>query len=274
MVLQKEDKTNLNITGLKNPIDLYVPQNRGKRVSPGTVQSNTIQYFVKPSYYLNETFLIQNHRINIPHDRDVVFVKLLPELSTYSQLRVYVRYSDFPTPTEHNISTVLPNCENLGKDKIDVTCFKDPENYEFSFTASDTGHVGVHYIGIHYYVESTHDVMPVSDVAVSRERTKKSCGSGSGRKKRSCVGTKPAPLPPTPSPIVLRPLYNASTDLKYNLSVNIGSCLYWSGEEWTDEGCKVRLLNAPIRCHQRSSLLCKTLKFQFQLSGSAVVVPM
>lgn len=248
VVLQKEDKTNLNIFGLKDPVQLYIPQN-SDRVSSHTARTNTVQHFVKPSYDVNESTLIQYHKINLTYDHAVVFVKLKPEILTYTPLRVYVRFSDFPTPTEHNFATVIPICENLGYKEVEMDCVKDSKNYVFSFTSSDTGRTGIHYIGIHYYVNSTYDLIPEkeermasSDDDTAKERTKRSCGGSSGRQKRSCVGVKDPPPSPTPAPVILKPIYNASTDLNYTLSVNIGSCLYWSEdkEEWTDEGCNVR----------------------------------
>ena len=67
--------------------------------------------------------------------------------------------------------------------------------------------------------------------------------TNSGRQKRSCVEVKQPPPSPTPTPLVLRSSYNASTDLRYNFSVNIGGCLYWSEDEehWTQKGCNVSL---------------------------------
>lgn len=247
MVLQKEDKTNLNISGLKEPVQLYIPQHPGDRASPDAVRRKTAQYFVKPSYDLNDTSLISYHKINLTHDRDVVFVQIIPEISTFTPLlRIYVSYSDFPTPIFHHFSTMIPRCENVENKMVEVNCTKDPKKYVFSFTASNTGHVGPHYIGIHYYVQRTYDVG--NDDATAKARIKRSCGDGSRRKKRSCVDVKSPPLPPTSTSIAVQALYNASTDLKYNLSVNIGSCLYWSEdkEEWTDEGCNVRLI---FTCH-------------------------
>ena len=246
VVLQKEGRT-LNVSGLKDPVQLYIPQNTG-RATPLSAKANVDQYFVKPSFDVNDSTLIQYHEINLTHDRAVVFVKLKPEISTDTPLRVYVSFSDFPTPTNHDFSTIIPDCEKLGDTEVQVDCVNDPKSYVFSFTAFDTGHVGIHYIGIHYYVKTADDVigkeerMHSSNDSAIKKRIRKSCGDGSGRQKRSCVGVKDPPASPTPAPIVLLPTYNASTDLKYNLSVNIGSCLYWSEdvEKWTDEGCNVR----------------------------------
>ena len=241
VVLQTEEKRNLNVSGLKKPVHLYIPQNSGNG-SPADVTKNTVQYFVKPSYDIYESKLIQYHEINILDLGDVVSVKLQPE-KYITPLRVYVSSSEFPTPTEHNFSIVLP-CK-----KEERKCYKDP--YVFSFNTSDTGNTGIHYIGIHYYVNISYDVMFQEEEQMkgsngsAHERPRRSigCDSRSGRQKRSCIGVKDPPPPPTPAPIVLRSEYNASTDLNYTLSVTIGSCFYWSEvkEQWTDEGCKVRL---------------------------------
>lgn len=240
VVLQTEDKRNLNVSDLRKPVHLYIPQNSGNG-SPADVTKNTVQYFVKPSYDIYESKLIQYHKINIPDQGDVVSVKLHPEKHA-TPLRVYVSSSDFPTPTEHNFSIVLP-CK-----KEERKCNKDP--YVFSFNTSHTGNTGIHYIGIHYYVNITYDVMfqdegkliTMNGSVQERPRRSIDCDSRSRRHKRSCIGVKDPPPPPTPVPIVLRSEYNVSTDLNYTLSVNIGSCFYWSEvkELWTDEGCKVR----------------------------------
>ena len=240
VVLQTEEKRNLNVSGLKKPVHLYIPQNSGNG-SPADVTRNTVQYFVKRSYDVYESKLIQYHKIDIQDREDVVSVKLHPEKYA-TPLRVYVSSSDFPTPTEHNFSIVLP-CK-----REEQKCNKDP--YVFSFNSFDTGNTGIHYIGIHYYVNSTNDVMfqeegkmiSMNGSVQERPRRSSDCDSRSGRQKRSCIGVKDPPPPPTPVPVVLRSKYNASTDLNYTLSVTIGSCFYWSEdkEQWTDEGCKVR----------------------------------
>ena len=171
-------------------------------------------------------------------------VKLHPANCT-TPLRVYVSSSDFPTPTENNFSIVLPCTKEERK------CNKDP--FVFSFNTSHTGNTGMHYIGIHYYLNITFDVnfqdegnlLTTNGSIQNRPRRSIDCGSRSGRQKRSCLGVKDPPPPPTPVPIVLRSEYNASTDLNYTLSVTIGSCLYWSEVkgQWTDEGCKVSQLS-------------------------------
>ena len=232
---------------------LYIPQNSGNG-SPADVTKNTMQYFAKPSYNIHESKLIQYHKISIPDQGDVVSVKLHPEKSATS-LRVYVSSSDFPTPKEHNFSIVLPcNKEEQKCNRKDL--------YAFSFNTSDTGNTGLHYIGIHYYVNTTYDVMFQDEGKLTtmngsvQERPRRSidCDSRSRRQKRSCIGVKDPPPPPTPAPIVLRSEYNASTDLNYTLFVTIGSCLYWSEvkEQWTDEGCKVR----PTLVYIRSTYIC------------------
>lgn len=242
VVLQTKEKRNLNISGLTKPIHLYLPQNSGNG-SPADVAKKTVQYFVKPSYDIYESKLIQYHKINVRDKDDVVTVKLHPVAEKYATpLRVYVSSFDFLTPTEHNFSIVLP-CK-----KEERKCNKDP--YVFSFNISDTGNTGTQYIGIHYYVNITHDVMfqeegkmiSLNGSVQERPRRSSDCDSRSGRQRRSCIGVKDPPPSPTPAPIVLRSKYNASTDLNYTLSVNIGSCLYWSEDkdQWTDEGCKVR----------------------------------
>ena len=240
MVLQTKDKSNLNISDLKKPVQLYIPHDSNNG-SAADVLNNTVHSFVKPSFDFNESKLIRYHKINIPHERDVVYVKLKPETLPSASLRVYVSFSDYPTPNEHNLSTVIP-CK-LGEPKC------DKDRYIFSFHASDTGYTGIHYIGIHYYVNSSYDVMlrekgTRKSVNISvKYRPRRSREGGSRRQKRSCIDVKDPPPIPTPAPVVLRPEYNATTDLNYKLSVSIGNCFYWSEEKehWTDEGCRVRI---------------------------------
>jgi hypothetical protein len=59
--------------------------------------------------------------------------------------------------------------------------------------------------------------------------------------KRGCVGVKDPPTTPAPTPLIIIPLYNSSTDVNYTMSVSVTGCLYWSEKKskWTSEGCKV-----------------------------------
>ena len=190
---------------------------------------------------MNDSKLIQYHEINIPHEKNVVFINLKPVTSSPVSLRVYVSFYDYPTPGMHTFSVAIP-CK-FGEPK----CSND--NYTFSFNASDTGHTGIHYIGIHYYVNSTYGDMPFHKRArksvdhSAKTGPRSYCKDGGRRKKRSCVGLKDPPPIPTPKPVILLPEFNASTDLNYTLVVSIGSCFYWSEEKeyWTEEGCKVRV---------------------------------
>ena len=250
VVLQASNKTNLKITGLEDPIQLYLPQNPAL-TSPEAVENNTSYYFVKPSYEIDEPKLIQYHKMNMPHDRAVAFVSIKPKIS--ASIRVYVAFADYPTPRENNFTTILPDfstCQSSSDGGGGMQCKADP--FTFSFTSSDTGNVGTHYIGIHYFIERTNrgDASLAnatgndgsSSKGLTEDRRRRSCGGSTGRQRRSCIGVKDPPPPPTLPPMVLKSHYNASTDLNYTLVVTVGSCLYWSEEHesWTDDGCEVK----------------------------------
>ena len=81
VVLQPENGNNLSLSNLKKPVQLYIPQNSNNG-SNSDILNKTVHYFVKPSYEMNDSKLIQYHEINIPHERNVVHINLKPVTSS------------------------------------------------------------------------------------------------------------------------------------------------------------------------------------------------
>ena len=218
----KNGSHSLKISNLSRDIQLNI-DTRSKPVKQRTS-------FAKPS----TTEKMRRHVVNITSNHMTLQIRLKPENGR--SLRVYLRHGYPPTeelydfqatipdhcgaklkrtdhPSEHGDTSTLMNCE-------------DPNL--ISISSNVTGHLGIHYVGI-VAVEKGKD---------SNVRTRRSCIEN-GRHKRStdCLHVKD---PPTPTPRVIKPLYDPVTDVKYNLSVTIATCLYLSESgKWTTEGCKV-----------------------------------
>lgn len=67
-----------------------------------------------------------------------------------------------------------------------------------------------------------------------------------------CVEFKDPPTTPPPTPRVIIPEYDPSTDVNYTLSISMAACLYWSEakEKWTSYGCRVgpKPVNGSVQC--------------------------
>lgn len=220
--LKKGDGTTLEVSDLTNPVELFIPVTReGEKSGNGSDQT----FFAKPS---NGSDNLRYHRIDIPSANVIVFLKIRPQPGTF--LDVFVSAQKKPTPIEYQHRTRVPDfssCAAYPKSTGYHNCGNNP--YVVSLSSDVTG---VHYIGIMFASNRTKK---------TRKRVKRSCGNQSGRQKRSCIGVKDPPTTPPPTPKVVIPQYDASTDANYTLSVTVTSCLYWSDtkQAWTNEGCSV-----------------------------------
>ena len=223
----------IHVEGLTKPVELFIKnwereKQENKRKENKKPQHET---FVKPSppgSIKNMRF----HKISLSLYKDVeTDIKIVP--SNDEKLEVYIRFSTRPTPSENDFQTIVPNfstCLNYTKQDGFYNCFSDP--YLFTISPKITGHTGTHYLGIRYVPE------PLIKNKKNSTRTKRACRGSSGRRqKRSCVEVK---SPPSVAKIVI-PEFQNGTDVKYTMTVGMGTCMYWSEEtdEWTNKGCKV-----------------------------------
>ncbi|XP_031571396.1 uncharacterized protein LOC116305596 isoform X3 [Actinia tenebrosa] len=225
----------LDITGLSKPIELYIPQKLQEE--PQNVNNSSNEYFVKPSKNKKN---IRSHQITIPSHDAAVSVTIKPQDGI--NLVVYVRHLLKPTPDSYDLKKIMPDytsCLNYDVEMGYQNCTDDP--YTLTISSASTGEIGIHYIGVQYTPVQSMDPVNPSDGEVISARLRRDCYSHSGRVKRGCIGVKDPPTTPAPTPLIIVPLYNGSTDVNYTMSVSVTSCLYWSEKQskWTSEGCKV-----------------------------------
>ena len=228
--LKRDDGTTLKIAGLKKPVELFIPVTRK---DPKTENKSDEQYFVKPS---NGTSNLQYHRIDIPSANSIVSFEIQPEPGKF--LEIFVTAEKKPTPTDYHLKARVPDfssCATYSKSSGYRNCSNNP--YEVSLSSNFTGKIGILYIGIMFSTKSTKNIRS--------RRISRSCGDHGGRHRRSCIGVKDPPTTPPPTPKIVIPKYNRTTDVNYTMSVTVTSCLYWSEEKqvWTSDGCSVSWVN-------------------------------
>ena len=145
------------------------------------------------------------------------------------RLAVYFGRGFKPTATNYTSIVSLPHfssCEKSDKSDGLSNCTADPHTVKHI-----SNHSGLYYVGIR--------LVDTQNAPVARLR--RSCTGIKRRSKRSCVEVKDPPTTPPPTPMIVTPKYNSSTDVNYTFSVTMGTCLYWSEKEekWSSKGCKV-----------------------------------
>ena len=222
----------LNISGLPEPVELFIPI-ASKEQSSENDNSSAEILFTKPS---NGTSNIRYHRFLVSSHDVLVTIQMKPEKDV--TMDVFVNYKTKPTPYSNLFHTTIPNfstCTNKTRNSSEnLNCSSDP--YTFSFSSRMSGHTGTHFLGIRYIKKNT------KASSIDARRKRRSCAPHHRRGKRSCVDVKDAPTTPPPTPMIIIPTYNSSTDANYSLSISVSGCLYWSEskEKWTSEGCQVR----------------------------------
>ncbi|XP_022796472.1 polycystic kidney disease protein 1-like 2 [Stylophora pistillata] len=222
----------LNISGLQEPVELFIPI-ASKEGSSDKDNSSAESLFFKPS---NGTSNLRYHRFLVSSHEVQVAIRIRPEKG--KRVDVFVNYKTKPTPHRNVFNTTIPNwssCANFtGESPDNLNCSSDP--YTFTFSSLISGHTGPHFLGIRYMKRDGE-----AQSKMSSKRKRRSCGLIHGRMKRSCVDVKDPPTTPPPTPMIIVPKYNSSTDVNYSLSISVSGCLYWSEtkEKWTGEGCKV-----------------------------------
>lgn len=237
----------LEVSGLNDPVELFIPIKREGEKGRNRPDE---KYFARPSDGLEN---VRYHRINITSKDVLVYLEIKPESGKFFTVLVSPRLK--PTPVNYQLQFRVPDfssCSTLNEHityrSENLNCSSDP--YKVTLSYQITGKTGVHFIGIIY------SGSPALNIRIAR-----SCGGLGKRQKRGCIGVKDPPTTPPPTPKLVVPQYNESTDVNYTMSVNIASCLYWSDKKqaWTNSGCRVGLfLMLPrLVMAQQSILNCR-----------------
>ena len=255
----------MNISGLSKPVELFIPiSNTAGESEKGNSSDQFL--FLKPS---NGTSNLRYHMFLVSSSDVLVTIKIKPVNG--KKVGVFVNYKTKPTPQSNVFSTTIPDfssCTSVtGNSSDSHNCSSDP--YVFTFSSLISGHNGTHYLGIRYIEEKT-EVDPKS----GPERARRSCSPNQRRGKRSCVDVKDAPTTPPPTPRIIIPIYNQTTDVNYTLSISVSGCLYWSEskEKWTSEGCQVSQRFVKIRSgfvlyiYGRLEDYCKPFVYAYSLN--------
>ena len=230
--LKKEDGTALEVSNLEDPVELFIPVTRQREKGGNASDEN---YFAKPSNGSNN---LRYHRINIPSANTIISFEIKPEQGEF--LDIFVRAQKKPTPSEYQYRTRVPDYSSCSAHSNSTGYHKCSNNpYEVTMSSDITGKTGLHYIGIMFAADKSPE---------TSRRVARSCGGRGGRQKRSCIGVKDPPTTPPPTPKIVIPQYNESTDVNYTMSVTVTSCLYWSEKKqsWTNEGCSVSFLDCSL----------------------------
>ena len=223
----------LNISGLPEPVELFIPIVSKEQASENdsklrrTFVHKTKQRNFKYSLPHVFGFISRRPCDNTNKARERCVHGRVCQLQKQSLL-LAVMSSMSPFQTFRPCTNMTRNSSN------NLNCSPDP--YTFSFSSRISGYTGTHFLGIRYIKKNTK----ASNIDARRKR--RSCGPHQRRGKRSCVDVKDAPTTPPPTPMIIIPTYNSSTDANYSLSISVSGCLYWSEskEKWTSEGCRVR----------------------------------
>ena len=225
--LKDESGFSLNISNLTQVVELFIPPLE----KPTVKKPNT--YFVKP----NNNGTMRFHKIVFPGPEYAISIKIVP--SDEKILTLYVRYAERPTLEYPSFNASVPDytsCNYSMENKSHINCSTDP--FTVTLSAAVTGHTGLHFIGIVVAGRANETDNNVTTPGHVR-RVRRECFH-KGRQKRSCVGVKDPPTTPAPI-LVIKPPFNATTDVNYTLSVSMGTCQYWNvtADAWSTEGCRV-----------------------------------
>lgn len=216
--------------------------------------------------FLCYLFLTRYHQAVIPSRSALVFFEVKPEQG--KSLEVYVDYKTRPTLKKHVFSAITPNTNYCNQTKSALNC--SAEAYVIVLSSAVTGHIGLHYVGVRYPGPKNDNPASSEEMGQGKGRIRRGCDSHGGRQKRSCIGVKDLPTTPTPTPKIIIPRYNESTDVNYTTSATVTNCLYWSEPEqaWTDDGCKVNSFSHSWPCCRSN---CKS-NFIIQIVVKLVVM--
>ena len=217
--LKSTNGSRLNVSNLSEPIKLFIPIDEYKKVEGA------------PDHLFVKSRDIRYHKIKLKSIYDTAFIEIKPENDTF--LDVFVSAGVKPKPKSYTFKRRIPDfsdnslCANvyLGTGLFNCAISR----YMFSFSSNVTGD---HYIGIRL----------VDDENRPSKNVLRSVIKSHVRQKRWWITVKEPPTTPI-STMTIVPKYNNKADVNYSISVKIGTCLYWAEnkQDWTSEGCKVRL---------------------------------
>lgn len=230
----------LHVDGLTKPVEMYIKNWKREKEESLKKQKPQREFYVKPSppdSIKNMRF----HQIILPYGDAEANIRIIP--SNNQELEIYIRYKVRPTPAENNFATIVPNfssCLSYTEHDGFFDCQSDP--YLFTISPKITGHMGTHFLGIRYVVKSIEKNNTKTDT-----RRRRTCRDTSGRQKRSCVEVKSPPSVGNAD----RLEFKNGSDVKYDLFVTMGACMYWSvvDDEWTSRGCQVYKVACILCCN-------------------------
>ena len=216
----------LHVEGLAKPVEMYIKNWQREREENLKKQKPQREFFVKPSPP-DSIKNMRYHKIFLPYGDAEANIRIIP--TNDQELEIYIRYKVRPTPAENNFATIVPNVSSCTKGGGLFDCQSD--RYLFTISPKITGHTGTHFLGIRY-VESIE-----KNNTETNTRRRRTCRDTSGRQKRSCVEVKSPPSVEN----TRRLEFQNGSDIRYDLYVTMGACMYWSVEddEWTSRGCQV-----------------------------------
>ncbi|KAL9952359.1 hypothetical protein ACROYT_G039604 [Oculina patagonica] len=252
--LKDENGYRLNVSNLTQEVELFIPPLEKQRVKEPE------KYFVKPS----DNGTMRYHKVVFPGPEYAISIKIVP--SGKKVLTLYVRYAERPTLDYSNFNASVPDyssCNFSMEHKNHTNCSTDP--FTVTLSAAVTGHTGLHYIGI-VIGGRVNQTQNNATTPGHVRRVRRDCFHN-GRQKRSCVGVKDPPTTPPPITII-KPPFNASTDVNYTLSVSMGTCQYWNVtvDAWSTAGCRVGPKSTP----EATQCLCNHLS---SFGGNFFVAP-
>ena len=224
--LKDESGQRLEVSYLQQDVELLIPPLEQPK------PTELLEHFVKPS----DDGTMQFHKVMFPGPEYAISVRIFPFGN--KSLTLYVRYAQRPTFTNYSFTASVPNYSscNYSVEKGYTNCSTEP--FTVTLSSAKTGHTGLHYVGI-ANEGLVNQAKSNATAPGHAKRVRRGC-SHNGRQKRSCVGVKDPPTTPPPI-VIIKPPYNASTDVNYTFEVTMATCQYWNvtANVWSTEGCRV-----------------------------------
>ena len=213
--LKSNSAEKISVSNLDNDIEILIPISSPPQNSTKGTQHN----FLKPNQISVRSYYAE--LANVPISLKLGIAKAGLKISLFIKFGKRPTINDF----DHNFTMAFAStCGN--QTDANANCFI--RDSSVTVMPSKPGFLYAGLLSKSLKNESQH----------SRQR--RSC-FGNRRERRSCVGTKDPP--PKGFLSTVFPKYDSNTDVNYTLTITQSSCLYWSEntEEWTAEGCRVKI---------------------------------